>query len=312
MPDKWIPNGETDFLQCAEKFAKTLAADPQRYFIQPGDVKLLTRRLNEFHVARRQIDDAGRTITPSAIEKKDARLRVERLMRKLANLIRPNEEISTADKVALNIKPRARKQTKQKCPRRAPELTFVGFANENSLDGRRHVLRFKDPLGAGTSPATMVTIKNLPLFSRSRAKPEGAVRLELFFEWVAAGQEVPKHPAGLSGWPRYLRSYTRTPIEVEFPMPPTPMVIVYWARWADSRGNVGPFSQPVVAGWESRAQLPGKIAGESPMLPRQQKVVIISPRRELPQELEVIETNALPMHESELRQLEAPRESEAA
>ena len=41
---------------------------------------------------------------------------------------------------------------------------------------------------------------------------------------------------------------TRSPIEVKFPMPATPARIVYWARWADATGEVGPFSKSCDAG----------------------------------------------------------------
>jgi hypothetical protein len=291
MADKSIPNADGPFAMRAESFATTVFADPHRYFIEPWEAEFLMRRVKEFLVAYRQNANPGTRNAETAIVKKQARQEVEQLMRKLRNLIRCNYSIPDADKIGLCIKPRAEKLTKQKCPRRAPVLGFVGYANENSLTGRRHILRFKDNLGPGALPTTPALITNLPVHSRSRAKPRGAARLELFFEWVAEGQEVPKHPADLSGWPRFLRSFTRTPIEVEFPMPPTPMLIVYWARWCDSRGNVGPFSHAVVAGWEGRSQAPGLIAGGLPRLPQQQKVVITSQRMELPQEVEETEAS---------------------
>jgi hypothetical protein len=33
-------------------------------------------------------------------------------------------------------------------------------------------------------------------------------------------------------------------------MPATPMLVVYWARWADARGDVGPWSSTCEAGVE--------------------------------------------------------------
>ena len=49
-----------------------------------------------------------------------------------------------------------------------------------------------------------------------------------------------------------MRSFTTNPIRVEFPMPKEPMLIVYWGRWADSTGEVGRWSETVIArveGW---------------------------------------------------------------
>src|SRR5690606_2900595 len=51
-------------------------------------------------------------------------------------------------------------------------------------------------------------------------------------------------------------------IEVKFPIPSEPMLVVYWGRWADARGGVGRFSRTCVArveGWTQRRPdaLPG-------------------------------------------------------
>jgi hypothetical protein len=56
-----------------------------------------------------------------------------------------------------------------------------------------------------------------------------------------------------------LRSYTRNPIVLAPPMARVPMRVVYWARWADSSGDVGPFSATAVAWIEggSHQHLPG-------------------------------------------------------
>lgn len=83
---------------------------------------------------------------------------------------------------------------------------------------------------------------------KTKANPDGAVRLELFVDLVPPDEEVPAHPGAIHGGrPWYLRSYTRSPIVIAPPMARVPMRIVYWARWADSTGNVGPFSATAVA-----------------------------------------------------------------
>lgn len=78
-------------------------------------------------------------------------------------------------------------------------------------------------------------------------------------------------------------------------MPSSPMQVVYWARWADSSGNVGPFSKTVVAdveGWPTtRTSLPD----QTEVRRRQQKIVITSARLELPdcdESVEAIEEDA--------------------
>src|SRR4051794_6592589 len=71
---------------------------------------------------------------------------------------------------------------------------------------------------------------------------------------------MPAHPGALhASWAWYLRLYTRSPIKVVPPIASVPMRVVYWGRWADSQGNVGPFSATAVAWIEGGAHrsLPG-------------------------------------------------------
>ena len=93
-----------------------------------------------------------------------------------------------------------------------------------------------------------------------KSKPPGAMRLELFVDLIPPDEEIPAYPgANHAGRPWYLRSYTRSPIKLTPPMARVPMCVVYWGRWADSTGNVGPFSATAVAWIEggTHALLPG-------------------------------------------------------
>jgi hypothetical protein len=78
---------------------------------------------------------------------------------------------------------------------------------------------------------------------RTARKNRIAVRLELFVDLVPPGEPIPTWPGERWGgrmW--YLRSYTRSPIEVEYPRCDEQMRVVYWARWAGANGATGPFS----------------------------------------------------------------------
>ncbi len=60
-------------------------------------------------------------------------------------------------------------------------------------------------------------------------------------------------------------------------MPRRPMKVVYWARWADATGGVGPWSKTCVArveGWHDAGALEDKRRGS--------RVVVSLLRRELP------------------------------
>jgi hypothetical protein len=113
--------------------------------------------------------------------------------------------------------------------------------------------------GAGAWPVHELDFRALDF---SAARPAGAARLELFVDLVAPEDPVPNHPwaryggqggqGGQGAW--YLRSYTRSPIVLAPPMATVPMLVVYWGRWADSAGNVGPFCATVVSRIEGGPQ----------------------------------------------------------
>ena len=95
---------------------------------------------------------------------------------------------------------------------------------------------------------------------------------------VPPNDPIPDYPGRRHGgmqW--YLRSYTRSPIKVEYPKSERPMRVVYWGRWANATGETGPFSKtcegPVV-GWSNAGALEDKRKGS--------RVVVSLRRRALP------------------------------
>ena len=123
-----------------------------------------------------------------------------------------------------------------------------------------------------------------PMRSRGAPRAQAEDTARRLLDRVKILNQAEKYPAQLSGgrmW--YLRSYTRSPIHVEFPTANQPMRVVYWARWADAQGNVGPFCQSVVArveGWDGGGRaLPSFMEGRE----RQQRIVITSAMKQLPE-----------------------------
>ena len=146
---------------------------------------------------------------------------------------------------------------------------------------------------------------------------------------------MPTHPGVSHGsWAWYLRSYTRSPIKVVPPIANVPMRVVYWGRWADSLGNVGPFSATAVAWIEGGTHrfLPGGVGmGTLGSIGGREEVPVLDveradgpAKRDEKYSVAVLEAKyaslapqqvppALPEPvEGEVRQLEGPPQSEAA
>jgi hypothetical protein len=236
----------------AEAFAATIAKDPQKYTLDEHDSEMLTRAVKAFSEALLQVRPSFKRNTPTVRGKDDARKRAEEIVRRLGRIIRASDQISDPDKLAVRIRPRDPRPTRRTVPLSPPHLHYMGAINEGGESAAGlHVIRF----------AEAPDIKG-------RKKPHGAVRIELFQDLVPDGQPIPRYPGEfLGGRPWYLRSFTSSPIRIAPRVPPVPMLVVYWARWADAKGNVGPFSATLrtrVEGWGGIAA--DKLLGPMPQV----------------------------------------------
>jgi hypothetical protein len=253
MSQKFIPNRDCDFATMATSFANTIARDPQKWGFDQSDADELSQRVQEFRDAfSRTVNPATRT-SSAAHTKDEKRKRAEEIIRRLANIVRASDQISAAEKTLLKIKERPKKLGKRTVPFAAPVLTYQGAPHKAGANSGVHQIAFKDGFAL-----------------INKAKPNGAVRVELFVDLVMPGEKVPQFPGQyLGGRPWYLRSFTSSPMKVKHPVPPVPMTVVYWARWADAKGNVGPFSQTCVThveGWTGAGAIggPDKLLGPMP------------------------------------------------
>jgi hypothetical protein len=228
MPKKFIPNGDVDFITKAEGFARNIASDPARVYVSPAEAEELTAAVTHFRAALQAARQGERTPTKTRV-KEEARFAAEQIMRRLGNVIRANPKIPASVKIGLGIPERTKKAKQLTCPQEPPRLRFVRALHE----------------GNGAIPVHELAFSTMDF---AKAKPPGAVRLELFVDLVPPEEPMPTHPgANLASRPWYLRSYTRSPIRLIPPLARVPMQVVYWGRWADSAGALGPFSATAVA-----------------------------------------------------------------
>ena len=233
MSKKFIPNGDLDFLTMASHFARPIVSDPGRFAVREGDAQALADAVAAYEQALQTARMGGARSQIATAAKEQARVTLERLIRRLANVIRADDTIDGLAKLELGLRERAAKPKVLTVPNEAPRLRFQRAIHEGDGSAPEHELSF---------------------VSRDfKPRPPGATRIELFVDLIAPDAEIPTHPNaprgdGTVGCPFYLRSYTRSPFRLMPPLAEVPMRVVYWARWADSAGNVGPFSATAV-GW---------------------------------------------------------------
>ena len=262
---KFIPDGDSDFALTGRAFARSIERDPERFMLTKEDGQRIAHAMDEFRRALAVTTAPGGCTKPDTKRKDDLRKKAKAIVREYGNVIRANPKISSIDKMMLRIKERPQRPKDRSCRQTPPVLTFKGIIEAGNEGQKQHVLKFLDQIGCGT-----------------RAKPPGAVRLELFVELVAPGEPLPTHPGEL-GREWYLGSFSRNPMVVEYPVPTTPMKIVYWARWANATHKTGPFSKtcegPVV-GWSNAAALDDKRKGSRVMVSRRQRALPLVERSE--------------------------------
>jgi len=285
---KFIPTSDSDFAFVTENiFLPYLKGDPAAYGLSAEDVANIDTAVTAYRAAlAKSLHKFSRT-KRTIMDKDIARKKAEEIVRRYANIIRANPQVSATRKTLLRLKERPKTLKPRKCPKNPPILIFkgsrdgmVGEIGDGSGSGV-HVLNFFDYVD--NCIRDVGTIR--------RAKPDGAVRLELFVDLVPSGEAVPRTPADRMcagrGWPLYLRSFTKSPIEVEFPLPSQPMLVVYWGRWADATGEVSRFSKTCVArveGWSSTPALPE--ASHDAARRIETKYVIVQAPYQLPNHIE--------------------------
>jgi hypothetical protein len=215
MSPHFIPQDQAGALDWMRSFASGISGNPAVYELSPGEAATIAQAVDAFAAAYAvALDPATGTKVTRQI-KDEARNSAEDLCRRFARIIKSNNGVSDAAKIAIGVRPINNGRSKIHVPRSSPLLTIIGATP------KCHTLCYTDT--------------NTP---SSRAKPFGAIQLQLF---VALGDASIRNP----DLARYRGGFTRNPIGVSFESSEEGKIATYFARWVSRRGDVGPWSLPV-------------------------------------------------------------------
>src|SRR5687767_1988470 len=130
MGKKAIPNGDFVFKTMAHNFARTIAAEPERFEIAPGDVEQLDVAVRKYSDALQACRSGARSEAATRT-KDDARSHAEQIIRRLRHIVRLNKKIDAASKTLLGIRERTAKPKMLSCPQEPPRLRFVRALHES-------------------------------------------------------------------------------------------------------------------------------------------------------------------------------------
>lgn len=215
MSSDFIPAPDAEALTWMQTFAAGIAASVATYDLVTADATAISAAVNAFASAH-AVAASPATRTPVTINLKDvARDLAEQTCRQYAIGIKVNGGISDANKIAIGVRPINPDRVPVPAPGTSPLLNIVV-----ATPGVQQ-LRFADSLTPD-----------------SGAKPAGAASLQLF---VAIGTAAATDPDAAD----FKGAFTRNPLAVDFDAADDGKVATYFARWANPKGEVGPWSLPV-------------------------------------------------------------------
>jgi hypothetical protein len=202
-------------LQKLQAFATGIAAAPAAYFVSAPDSTSITNAVNSFATALAAATTPPTRNVGSIAAKDNAKAAAVALCRQFAILIKYNAGISDQNKLDIGVKPPTTTRTPQPPPTVAPVIAILGATYGS------HTVRYMDPDGGDSS-----------------RKPGTATNLQVY-------RAIADEPVTSESATTYYNAFRRNPIAVEFDHADDGKVATYFARWADAKGQVGPWSAPV-------------------------------------------------------------------
>jgi hypothetical protein len=196
-------------------FRDVLQANGGAYFVSPADVVAISANIDNF-LEKLAIVRAANGRTPSSTEAKNAaRSQAVDACRTLAMQIKANAGISDELKVAAFIRPPNPNRTPMPSPTEQAVIAVLG-----GMLGS-HTLRYLDPEGGESS-----------------RKPFGCTNLQIYRGIAAEEIEDVAQTT-------FYDAFRKNPIASAFDHADDGKVATYFARWADAKGQVGPWSARV-------------------------------------------------------------------
>ena len=160
---------------------------------------------------------AAAAATAATTNKDQARTVIESLTRPLIQQLQASPKVTNAQRNTMKITVRATTRTRASVPQTAP------MATADTSRRLQHIIDFRD----SASP-------------KSKAKPAGVAGCEI---WGKVGSPAPTDISQMA----YVATDSGTPYLAEYTGAQAGQMACYWLRWINTRGEKGPWSEPVSA-----------------------------------------------------------------
>lgn len=215
MATSYIPSKEADLAAWADNFSALITAAPTTYGLIAGDATAIAAVVDPFLAAYAVITVPATRTMVTVATKNDTKFAMLAVVRSYAQRVVTNPGVDPGDKIALGLNLHGTPPTPVPPPVTIPLLALLGATPLN------FTLRYSDEMTPD-----------------KRAKPFGAVRLDLFVKIDTTPKTDPDNSLYYSG-------FTKQPAFVAFAPGDAGKVATLWGRWANRKGDVGPWSSPV-------------------------------------------------------------------
>lgn len=215
MANGYMPRADSAALSWMRSFSQRLAGQPGVYGVTAGEVASVGEAVAAFAAALTVASAPGTRTVVTVSAKDEARTVAESACRPIYARIKCATTISDEDKFRAGVRPINPARTRIGPPQDVPVLGLV------DVTAHSHVLGY----ASEQSPSR-------------RAKPFGATGLQVFRTLREGSQ-----PQGES---RYVGTFSRNPVRIALSAEDDLKMAMYTARWINRRGEVGPWSNPVM------------------------------------------------------------------
>jgi hypothetical protein len=216
MANDNIPHPDPDFNNWIVPFSNYVNTNAAAMGLAPNDIAPLTAAVATWSTAYPEHTTAA-AASAAAISKDHSRTTAETVARPLVQQLQASPLVTDAQRSAMKITVRATTRTRASVPQTAPMATV------DTSRRLQHIIDFRD----SASP-------------KSKAKPAGVAGCEI---WGKVGSPAPTDISQLA----YVATDSGTPYLAEYTGAQAGQMVCYWLRWVNTRGEKGPWSEPVSA-----------------------------------------------------------------
>ena len=213
----YIPRPDADFNTWLSTFMSALNTRGPALGVTPAELTALQTARETWDTALGEHNELQVLAAAATQNKRQARESLESLARSTVRRLQTHPNIQDSDRLALGIGTRSATRTQAPAPSTHP------VAQVDTSQRLRHSISFSDE----TTP-------------NSRAKPDGIRGCE---SWVKVGGDAPASPSELT----FLALATASPHVADYDGSDAGKTAHYMLRWANTRGEQGPWSQTVSA-----------------------------------------------------------------